>query len=124
MWSERRCHWAVALHSPIFPNMSQKYFNPKCKKVQRLFTFLRLPMSNRMTIELFSLLNRRLRLRSFVRRVFRILLYKLCLDRCCHRHRLFYGLESWGGIMEWTIGLERRQIELQKFLSHLQFEFI
>ena len=34
------------------------YFNPKCKEIQSLFTFLRLSMPNRMSIELFFLLNR------------------------------------------------------------------
>ena len=40
--------------SDLSITVSNNYFNPKCEKVQSLFTFLRLPMQNRMMIKLFS----------------------------------------------------------------------
>ena len=49
--------------------VSENYFNPKWKKVQSLFTFLQLPMPNRMSIQLISLLNQRLRIPAFGRHV-------------------------------------------------------
>ena len=42
--------------------------NQKRKKVQSLFTFSRPPLPNRMSIELFCFINRRLRILSFGRR--------------------------------------------------------
>ena len=42
--------------------------NPNWKKVQSLFTLLRLQMLNRTSTQLFSLLKRRLRIRLFSRR--------------------------------------------------------
>ena len=45
-----------------FTNRLKNYFHPKWKKVQRLFTFLRLLMPNRTSIQLFSLFNQRLRI--------------------------------------------------------------
>ena len=40
-------------------------------------------------------------------------------------HRVFYGLESWSGVMEWSIDVEwSRILERQKVLLHLQIQFI
>ena len=47
--------------------VSKKYFNPKLKKVRILLTFLRLPMHNRTSIQLFLLFNRQSRIQSFGR---------------------------------------------------------
>ena len=44
-------------------------FNPNWKKVKRLLTFLQLPLLSWMSIQLFSLMNWQLKIRSFGRRV-------------------------------------------------------
>ena len=56
--------------TPIFQKQSQKeYFNPKWKKIQSLFAFLRPPILNRMLFQWVSLFNRRVRIWLFGRRV-------------------------------------------------------
>ena len=50
---------------------------------------------------------------------------KLSPDLYIRGHRVFYGVESWSGVMEWSIDVEWSHIlEWQKFLLHLQIQFI
>ena len=51
----------------LFNICLKKYFNPNWKKMQSLFTYLRLPMPNRTWLQLFLLLNWQLRIWLFGR---------------------------------------------------------
>ena len=64
--SKPRYDWAMTF-SYFFIAVSKNYFNPNWKKVKILFTNLRLPMLNRASIQLFLLLNWRLKVWSFGR---------------------------------------------------------